>query len=162
MPKVSLDSNCIQIELTQAEVASYGFGLNRSQLLRKSRGSGGGLLLQLFSIDSTKTLESSEIAVWIPPAQTYPVSSGSQEPLTPRRVVSPITFLSDSKMTSFTGHFSGVSGYHPHDSDPILLSSVTDAGSVNVIGSHGEPSPFSPPDAPNRDVTPLPLPPPQV
>ena len=89
MPKISFESNFIRIELTQAEAANSGLGLNRSQLFRKSRSASGGVVLELFSIDSTKTSDSEQASVWIPPAQTFHVSSDSPERGTTRPVGPP-------------------------------------------------------------------------
>jgi hypothetical protein len=158
MPKVSLDSTCIQIELTAAEAANYGFALNRPQLFRKSKKSDGGLLLQVFSIDLTKTSESSEVTAWIPQSAIYPDWSGSPELSTLRRAARPVFSKSAEPTPDSEKPFSSVSGYHPHG-NPEFMSSVTDAGSIPVIGSPEGPSSSSSKASASQAAMHRPLPP---
>jgi len=117
MPNVYMDKNSIRIELTQGEAASYGFALNRPQLIRKTRGNSGGLVLELISVDLTKSVDSSEVVVWIPPAQTFPGSSACQEALTTRPGALRVLNGRGSYTEDFTRPYSNVSGHHPHGAD---------------------------------------------
>lgn len=140
MPKIALESNSIQIELTAAEAANFGFALNRTQLFRKKKRPGGGLLLELFSIDLTKTSESSEISVWIPPAVTYLVSFASQEPSTPKPGDSPSSLELESPTSLSEKHYSAASGYVPsHGVIPL-----GETGVPQPTNSVGEPALSSP------------------
>lgn len=160
MPKISLESNCIRIELTAAEAVSYGFALNRPQLFRKTRSNGGGLLLELFSIDLTKTLESSEATALIPPALIYPGSPGYQAPSTARQGAPPVSSPSGESTKDSTLSYSPVSGYHPHgkEVEEVLMSSVTDAGNVPHISSQTEQEGSSAKGKWNLDAIPPPSP----
>jgi len=157
MPKISLDSNSIQIELTQAEAASYGFALNRPQLFRKKRSPSGGLLLELFSIDLTKTVETSEVSAWIPVAQTFPGSCGCQEQSTAKQgTVLPFN-ASAAPTEDFMPHYLGISGHHPHP----VSDRVEGIGVVPSTFSAPEPSDSSSKAAASQAVTqPLSQPPP--
>jgi len=151
MPKISLDSNCIRIELTAAEAANYGFALNRSQLLRKKRSSGGGLLLEISSIDLTKAQESSETCVLIPPAVIYPDLSVSQVPSTQRPADSPSFSKSANPTPGSEKPYSAVSGWHPHRA--TAMETVTaGTGDTTPTGSAGEPSGSSTTEQPNPVV----------
>jgi len=151
MPKISLDSTCIRIELTAAEAASYGCGLNRSQCLRKKRSSGGGVLLELFSIDLTKTQESSEVVALIPPAVIYPDSSGSPAQSTPRLGESLSSLKSANPIPGYEKPYSAVSGWNPHRST-VPEAMVAAIGATMPTGSAGEPSGSSTTESPNLAV----------
>ena len=150
MPKISLESNCIQIELTPGEAANYGFALNRCQYLRKKKSPGGGLLLELFSIDLTRAVESSEVIALIPPAVIFPGSSVSPEPSTPKQAASPSSSPSASQTIESTLPYSPVSGYHPHKS--AFLGPPEESGSGPIITSPGEPNDSSQTAAPSQVV----------
>ena len=138
MPKISLDSTCIRIELTAAEAANYGFALNRSQLLRKKRSSGGGLLLELSSIDLTKAQESSETCVLIPPAVIYPDSSDSPAQSTPKPGASPNFSKSANPTPGSEKPYSAASGWHPHPAnktEPVVIGEPTPTGSVSELSA---------------------------
>ena len=138
MPKISLESGSIQIELTRAEVGSYGFGLTQSQCLRKKRSSSGGVLLELFSIDLTKTSESSEVVALIPPAVIFPGSSGSQEPSTQKQEGWRSFSASGMPMLASEQVSSTASGWMPHRGDRLV--SAPEIGVQCPTGSRGEPS----------------------
>lgn len=152
MPKISLESNCIQIELTAAEASRYGFALNQCQCLRKKRNSDGGLLLELSSIDLTKQSESSEVAVLIPHVAISPGSSVSPEPSIPKQDASPSSSMSASPTMDSTQHYSGVSGYHPHKG--TFLGPPEEIGVAPIISSLGEPSSSLPKESKSPAVIP--------
>ena len=143
MPKISLESGSIQIELTRAEVGSYGFGLTQSQCLRKKRSPSGGVLLELFSIDLTKTSESSEVVALIPPAVIFPGSSGSPAQSIPR----PDAQLSSSESARLIPASEQASsnglGYHPHRNDRLVNAPET-TGNLSSTCCRAEPKPSSP------------------
>jgi hypothetical protein len=147
MPKISLEPNSIQIELTAGEASRYGFALNQCQCLRKKRNSDGGLLLELSSIDLTKQSECSEVVALIPQFAISPVSCGCPEPSTLRPADSPSSSMSASQPPDSTQHFSGVSGYHPHKS--TFLGPPEETGVAPIISSPGEPNNSSPTEPKN-------------